>query len=823
MTGATLERALRRTPTFAALGDAGVLALAVRSTHQAVPQGTVIIREGTDGDSLFVLIKGQARVVSDAVQERVLLARLGPGEVFGERSVLTAEPRSAAVIAETDCELAVLSRQDLIDLARDVPELRSGLEALMARRTQRDGSLRGDAATLIAIGPATDRVTIGRDDSNDVVIDEPAVSAFHAEFRMTDGKLRLVDRNSEAGTYHNRRPITEVDVADGDEIWIGSSKLYYVDGLLKQFRAARGIRVEARGIGRTVSGGRRILREVDLAIYPGELVAIVGPSGAGKTTLLHTLLGLTPPTTGEVFYDSQPLEIALDAFRRTLGYVPQDDIVHPDLTVEQSLRYAGRLRLPHDTTNEELTSRIERVLGQLDLTAEMNSPVRNLSGGQRKRASIGIELQSEPRICFLDEPTSGLDPGLDEQMMHLLRGLADEGRTVVLTTHATRNIEVCDRIVIVSGGLIVFAGTPQEALAHFRVDDFVSIYRVLAERTPEQLAAEFRSSEVYTRNVTSRLVTPVRSPEQQAQPVPRRPAGFREAVFQFRHLLGRDLRVTLSDRVNMAMRIAGPVVLAGSLLLTFESRIFAIEEENGGNAISAITLLYLAAAVSLFLGAFTAANVITRESAIYRRERLVNLSPAAYVLSKVGILTVFAIVQSAALVAVLQVGFDFPVPAGTLIPQLFGAFAITAMAGVGMGLLVSALSPNADRAATLVVLLLIPQLIFAGSTVPRSEMREPAKLISDATMSKWSLELLGGMTRLDASLFDQSFKSVPGFPGEQMVVRVPDRPFEQAFKGDPALRWAVLSGFFLAFLVTTYAVQRSKGQRHRRRWGRHRS
>ena len=822
---AGIAAALRRAPLFDGMADDLLAAVAPLVERRTAAVDEVLVREHDHGDSLFLILDGQVRVVSDAASERVLLARLGPGECFGEMALLSGEPRTAAVIASTACTLGVLSRANFNNLAAREPALRGALEALVERRKRggSEPSFLHEATSLVALSPALGKVSIGRSPENTIVIDEPTVSARHAELRFEGGRTRLLDLNSEGGTYVNRRPVIETDVGDGDEIWVGTVKLYIDQGVLKRFQATDGIRVEAIGIGRTIAGGRRILRDVDLAIYPGEMVAIVGPSGAGKTTLLHTLLGLTPPSDGNVYYDSYPLDENFDAFRRVLGYVPQDDIVHQDLTVEQCLGFAGRLRLPRDTTAEELQRRIDVVLKQLSLEGQRDVLVRNLSGGQRKRASIGIELLSEPRICFLDEPTSGLDPGLDEQMMGLLRRLANEGRTIILTTHATRNIEVCDRVVIVSGGLVVFTGTPGEALDHFQVDDFVEIYRILNERKPEQLSAEFRSSEAHGRNVTSRITT--RAATAEGVSMPRAPAHRPRArlmngLLQFYHLARRDLRVALADRVNMALRLLGPIVLGASLLVTFESQIFAFREEEGGNANAVITLLYLTSALSLFLGAFTAANAITRESAIFRRERIADLSPVAYVFAKVAVLTCFAVVQGFLLTGTLWLGIDFSDPQAKVTFLMMAALTLTGMAGMALGLLVSALSPNADRAAMLVVLVLIPQLIFAGATVPRSEMREPARYVSDGTMTKWSLELLGGINSLDPRLFQQSFKFVivPGFEtSSEVLVEVPYRPFEFAFRGDTKVRWAVLAGFFTSFVAATTVVQSRKGRAHHAR------
>jgi len=279
-------------------------------------------------------------------------------------------------------------------------------------------------------------------------------------------------------------PVKETPLNDGDEIWLGAVKMFLQNGVLKQFEPSRRIRLEAEGVGNVVRGGRRILQGIDLAIYPGELVALVGPSGAGKTTLLHDLLGFQPPTDGEIYYDSLPLRTHHDVFRRVLGYVPQSDIIHPQLTVEQTLHYAGRLRLPADTTEEELRARIDRVLDQVGLADERQNTVGRLSGGQRKRASIAVELLTEPRIFFLDEPTSGLDPGLEARTMALLADVAATGRIVLVATHATESIERAKALCVLVGGRVAFFGPPPMALSYFRVERYAELFRQLEKQSP---------------------------------------------------------------------------------------------------------------------------------------------------------------------------------------------------------------------------------------------------------------------------------------------------------------------------------------------------
>jgi hypothetical protein len=281
------------------------------------------------------------------------------------------------------------------------------------------------------------------------------------------------------------------------------------------------------------------------------------------------------------------------------------------------------------------------------------------------------------------------------------------------------------------------------------------------------------------------------------------------ALEQTWHLVQRDLRVLARDRVNMVLRVLGAPALALLQLATFDRHIFEVLRADGGNAQQAMTLLYLSSAICLFLGAFTCANVITRENSIFRRERLVGLSPTAYVSAKVLVLGAFSVLQGVLFVAVLVIGIDFPDSPATEM-EIAGALVLTSLAGVTMGLLLSALSPNADRAAILVVLALIPQLIFAGSTVPRSEMSHVSRAVSEMTITKWALELEGITTGLDSRFDAQSTIRAAAPDGSEVAVEVPYRPFEHAFEGDAGWRWFVLAGFVAVFTAGTWLAQRRK-------------
>ena len=817
-TGADVD--IAHIPLFASLGPEEHRRIAEVAVYRTCEAGSVIVDVGEPSSEMYVIISGQVKVLPSADWTGAPLAQLGPGEFFGEVGLVgDSAPRTASVVAGVESIFATFSKAEFSRLMEQNPAMAEKVNSIVAARTDgADGASHLSGAhtrRTLPLGDAS--VSLGRGLENDITLRDLSVSPHHADITSRDGKITIKDANSAGGTYKNGIPIRETDIEDGDEIWLGSTKLFIVGDAIKWFDAQSGMRVEAIGLGRTVGSGREILRDVDLVLSPGELVAIVGPSGSGKTTLLNAILGLEPATRGSVYFDGEPLEGQSAIFRTSLGYVPQDDIVHPELSVEESLMFAAKLRTPLETTPEEMQERVDQVIDELGLAPERDNLVRKLSGGQRKRVSIGVELIGDPRVFFLDEPTSGLDPKTDLQLMDLLRELANNGRTVMLTTHATQNIDICDRIVVLSGGRLAYTGSPREALQYFDTNRFVEVYNRLAAKTPEAAGDEFKLSDSYVRNVHARIVTGTgetldeeQAPVETADAVKTAKRGF---FNQFLPLTDRTFRTVRRDRVNMVLRVLGPPLLGLAAVATFDPAIFELKREDGGNYISVITLLYLAAAISLFLGAFTAGNSITSERAIFRRERLSGLSPVAYVLAKFSILGTFSVLQAVLLIGTISLSVNMPDLKATFL--LMGAIALTSLAGTAMGMLVSALSPNADRASMLIVLLLIPQLIFAGSTVPRSEMRAPSKIISEATVSKWSLELTGIITDLESREFKQAFIDFTNDrTGDLNTVGLPrdKRPFDRAFIDREWVRWTVLAGFSVVLLGATLVTMTMKGQ-----------
>ncbi len=225
------------------------------------------------------------------------------------------------------------------------------------------------------------------------------------------------------------------------------------------------------------AGGKKILSAIDLAFNAGQITTIIGPSGSGKSTLLKCVTTALAPTEGEVLVDDQDLKKDLATFRGRLGYVPQDDIIHRELRVEQAFQFAARLRLGSEYSREEIARR-----------------VRSLSGGQRKRVNVGVELLAEPDLLVLDEPASGLDPATEEDLLHILRRLADQERTIILTTHSMEYLSLVDRIVILMDGSVIFAGTMKELLAYFDIPHVADVFKTIRGEDANHWKNKYRAS-----------------------------------------------------------------------------------------------------------------------------------------------------------------------------------------------------------------------------------------------------------------------------------------------------------------------------------------
>ncbi|MBV9140474.1 MAG: ATP-binding cassette domain-containing protein [Pseudonocardiales bacterium] len=556
-------------------------------------------------------------------------------------------------------------------------------------------------------------VRIGRLPDNDVVLDDLLVSCHHAELHRCSSGWRLVDLASPNGTYVNGQRITQGTITEGDLIGIGHALLELVGDRLVTYVDTGDVEIKVRDLVVTIANGRRLLDEVGFTLNSRGLLAVVGPSGAGKSTLLGALTGSRPATSGSVPYGGRDLYANYDELRQRIGLVPQDDILHPQLTVRRALSYAAQLRFPFETPAADRERRIDEVLAELKLTEQAGQRIATLSGGQRKRTSVALELLTRPSLLFLDEPTSGLDPGMDKSVMQTLRGLADGGRTIVVVTHSVANLDLCDRLLVLApGGQLAYYGPPADALGYFSQADFADLFQLLDRERHANWTDRFRRSELYRQHFGAGLRRGRASPTTGPAVGPRQQPPFT----QFAILCRRYLAVIAADRPYVVFLAMLPLVL--SLLARAVPGSAGLSISRGGDQTGPL-LLVLIMGGSL-MGA-AAVRELVKERAIFDRERTIGLSPAAYLASKIAVLSTVAGVQAALFTAVSMVGLPGPDGAVVLFSgraEIVLAVIAASLVAMAVGLVISAVIPNADRGMPLLVLLVMLQLILCGGLFP---------------------------------------------------------------------------------------------------------
>ena len=603
-------------------------------------------------------------------------------------------------------------------------------------------------------------ITVGRSPDCDVVLSSPQVALRHATVEFVGGIGFVRDLGTSSGTFLNGEPVERpTPLKPGDTVMVGMTKLHFDGHALVRFDEQGAVRIDALRLSMSVSGPAgpvRILQDVSLQICPRELVAIVGQSGAGKTTLLNALSGYTA-CSGSVLYNGWDLRKSRRAFAGAIGYVPQEEIIHADLTVQEALSYAADLRLSRDLPAADRHARVMAVLEMVALTDRRDVVIRKLSGGQRKRVNVAVELLSDPSVLFLDEPATGLDPHMEAQMMATLRGAADAGRTVVMVTHATQSLDLVDLIVFMGyGGHVCFIGRPDEALEFFGCQTLAAAYGCIGQTAEdaEAAAARYAASEYAERYVWSRQRAvdggagwPGGAGELggDGASAPALAPARADFARQFLTLAARYATVTFRDARYLALLLLQAPLLAVVIAaaMKFDRFVLSPELKSAGELRTVgpldlmmpkfLTLLLVVAI--LWMGVSSAAREIVKERSILRRERMVSLGLPVYIASKFAVLAAFVLAQTALMVAVVSLFVKLDGPGFQGYGQLCGILFLTGLAGAGLGLIVSSLCLTPDQAAGLVPLLVLPQIALCGAIVP---MDDPGlKQASAAIVANW--------------------------------------------------------------------------------------
>lgn len=658
-------------------------------------------------------------------------------------------------------------------------------------------------------------VMIGRAPANQIVLDGDDVAPHHARITRDDtGQAAITDVGRTTGTFVNGVRVERARLVPGAELRIGSHRFTFTGSELLRHDESSGVRIDAIDLTQWVKSdgiwpiGRKskvLLDHVSLTLLPGTFVAIVGASGSGKTTLVGALNGQHPTKSGDVLYNGKDFYQNIGDFSASLGYVPQDDIVHKNLTVEKALFYAARLRLPKETTRQQIKQRITAVLDDVELVDQRHQLIASLSGGQRKRVNVALELLDRPAIFYLDEPTAGLDPGLDRKMMLLLRRLTDRGHTVVLATHATSNINVADYVCFMApGGRIAFFGTPDELKRHFGKVDYAEIYNEV-DSDPERWAAVFHQSPEYLKYIEGPCAqSQTRDSVSQSAPAYRQRHSARrspsDAWRQFLLLTRRYFNLQIHDRMNLLiLLLQAPIIAVLIVLIATGNSVHNVTtpgELTNHTDYDAQRTLFIVVASAIWFGIINAAREIVKEAQIYKRERSVNLAVLPYILSKVVVLGCLCLVQDFLLLVIVGQKVGYPAH-GIIWPGMRGGFAelyitllLASLVGLMMGLLISALAPNTDRAVSITPIVLIPQIIFANVIFTLNGTI--GKWISYVTPARWGMQVAGSIAGLNDQFAAQ------------------DKPFYTSDARHVLGWWGAMIALTVVFFLISLALQKRK-------------
>lgn len=598
-------------------------------------------------------------------------------------------------------------------------------------------------------------ITVGRDARNSIVMETPSFSRKHAAIRKEPEGYLLYDNSSMNGVYVNGQRISKSAlIHEMDLIQIAGSLFFILDGNLMYQGAGSGVSLRLRNVSKIVGSGKnqkKILNRVFCDIGSNEFVAIIGGSGAGKTTVMNAMSGFDNRINGKVLCNDIDLHKNFSALKNMIGFVPQQDIIYENLKLHKMLYYTARMKMASDTSPAEMEKRIQRVLQMVDLVEHADTYIRKLSGGQKKRASIAVELLADPGLFFLDEPTSGLDPDTEQSLMHTLAQLSkSEGKTIIMVTHTTQSIHLCDKVIFMGpGGKICFCGPPSGITAYFGKKSLVEVYNELAcnvdlwnARYLQQYARENSSMSEAQEIGEGRM-------DSLAQGRPKQVSSFRQLFV----LTLRYFELIWNDIQRLFLLLLQPLIIAFLLTVVAKKDTFQIYE-------STQSIMFAFACSGIWIGLFNTIQEVCKERAILKREYMGNLKLWAYISSKYIVQGFLCTVQATILVTVFLLSMKHSPQKAQILPasqlEIWLTIFLTIYASLAMGLIISAFVRNADRAMAAAPFVLIIQLLFSGVLF---DLEGAAKKISYLTVSRWAMECLGNITNLNK--LDSAVKNVP--------------------------------------------------------------
>lgn len=671
---------------------------------------------------------GQEEALRAAVDEEVDLASFA--RAYGEEEALLLLDALFGVCAVD----GRIDRDEIGRLKSAADQL--GIDPMLVGALFRKHDIR-HAAGDFRIALDQPRVVIGTQSSLDIVLPDPAVAPRHAELVRTAEGWRVHDLRSGRPTLLNGNPVSTAPLKPGDQLRLGSFLLTLgpENKFITAFGTSSFSALSVRGLSRTI-GTTSLLDDVDFTVFSGEVIAVVGPSGAGKTTLLNAIAGIAPADKGDVLWDGQDFHALLASDRSAVGIVPQDDVVHAELTVEEALYYSGRLRFPSDVSRAQVRGEVDRVLEELDIAHIRRNRIgdavrRGVSGGQRKRVNLGQELLTRStRVLFLDEPTSGLDPQTANDIVSLIRQLADGGRIVFLVTHdVTPSIlSMIDHLMVLApGGRLAWFGPPEQAKRWFDVPHVDDIFSKLSDDTPENWGRRYKQSSAFRTYVRTRRHL-LGLDGTAVKKTTKRVRFRRSSLRNFLTLTARYARTKRRDVMGLFVLMSQAPILGLFMWVVFPA--------------PDPPAMFMLALSALWFGASGSVRELIADRAIWRREARVGLGTLPYVASKLFVLGGITAVQCTTLATLCFVLLPMYGEYGYSWFLLSLVTTLTGWIGMALGLLISASTQSSEAAVGTLPLVLIPQITFSGLIVKVKEMGLLAKALSYLMIVRYSFEAM---------------------------------------------------------------------------------